>query len=227
MTALQLEVARWSDVGLAIVIHDLALAVFCEPWDNEKRRTEMTPGISDVSRSIPDAETSKVILEMNGVLDGWRNRLPKDARELWPWLLQQEQGTLLELLSVVVAPTINAIHLRHEKHVPPRIASGHRLAQTLGLDMTKYWQADAGFLSRISKSAILAAIAEGVSPEDARSLDRSSKAELVPAAERKLAGSGWLPLDLRTPENVEEPATVVEIDEDDGDGDDLDRKAAE
>jgi len=128
---------------------------------------------------------------------GHWNRLPKKAFDLWPWLIAQEQGVLFELLGVVVAQNVNAVRYRHEKTVPARVVSGNRLAHSRGLDMTKWWRPDAGFLSRISKTAILAAIADGVSSEVARSLDRGSKSDLVVAAERRFNGSAWLPEALR------------------------------
>ena len=65
--------------------------------------------------------------------------------------------------------------------------------------MTQWWMADAGFLARLPKSAILGIIAEAVSPDTARSLDRGSKADIVAAGERKLAGTNWLPAVLRKP----------------------------
>ena len=131
---------------------------------------------------------------------------------------------MLELLCVLAALNVNAVRFRHEKAVPARVLSANRLAYSLNLDMTKWWQPDAGFLSRISKTSILAAIADGVSPEVARGLDQGSKTDVVTAAERKLKGSTWLPEALRTFEPVEE---VEATDEDAGDPDADCRTAAE
>ena len=129
---------------------------------------------------------------------GFSNAAPDNPAELWPWLREQEQVILLELLACVVAASVDAIRYRHEKRMPPRVTNSQRLAQAVDLDMAKYWTADAGFLSRLPKSTILAIIAEAISPEVARGLDRGSKLDVVAAAGRKLAGSKWLPSVLRT-----------------------------
>ena len=150
--------------------------------------------------------------------------MPDKAFDLWPWLVAQEQGVLLGLLGVLAAQNVNAVRYRHEKQVPDRVVSGRRLAHTLGLKMTNWWQPDADFFARISKVAILTAIAEGDSPQVARGLDQGSKGDLVAAAERKLRGTTWLPEVLRNPEPVEDIA-FVQGDEDDFDAEQ--RAAAE
>jgi ParB family chromosome partitioning protein len=221
--ALRAEIAGRPDLALALVVHDLALPVFYEPWESKNQLSEVRSKLTDLSELIKDAETCKGMVEINGIIDGWRVRLPKRAFDLWTWLMTQQQGVLLELLGILASQNVNAIRYRHEKAIPARLVSGNRLAHTLDLDMTKWWRADARFFARISKAAILTAIAEGVSPEVARGLDQGSKADLVAVAERKLDGTTWLPDVLRTIEPVEDVATVA-----DG-GDDLaeDRAAAE
>ena len=91
-------------------------------------------------------------------------------------------------------------HLQqHHFGKPSRVVASHRLAQAVALDMTQWWTADAGFLARLPKSAILGVIAEAASPQTARSLDRGSKADIVAAGERMLAGTNWLPEIFRRP----------------------------
>lgn len=208
--ALRAEIAVRPDLGLALVVHDLALPLFYEPWESTKQLSEVRPKVTDVSAFINDADTNKGVAETNKIVEGWRLRVPDKAFDFWPWLIAQEQKVLLELLSVLAALNVNAVRYRYEKTVPARVASANRLANTVGLDMTKWWRLDAGFLSRISKAAILAAIADGVSPEAARGLDRGTKTDVVAAAERKLNGSAWLPEALRTPEPAEEIVTADE-----------------
>lgn len=221
--ALRAEIAKRPDLALALVVHDLALPVFYEPWESDKQLSEVRSKVTNVSELIKDAETCKAVVEINGVIDDWCVRLPKKAFDLWPWLTAQEQGALLELLGVLASQNVSAIRYRHEKTIPARIVSGNRLAHSLGLDMTAWWRPDAAFFARISKTAILTAIAEGVSPEVARSLDQGSKADLVAVAGRKLNGSAWLPEVLRNSEVVEEVA--IDDGEDDLEADD--RVAAE
>lgn len=212
--ALRAEIAARPDLGLTLVVHDLALPVFYEPWESSKQLSEIRPEVTDVVAFIKDAATNKALVEVNACVEGWRARVPEKAFDLWPWLKAQKQGAQLELLGVLAALNVNAVRYRHERTIPARVVSANRLAHSLGLDMTKWWQADAGFLSRISKASILAAIADGVSPEVARGLDHGSKTDVVAAAERKLKASTWLPEALRTFEPVED---VLAADEDEGD----------
>jgi ParB family transcriptional regulator, chromosome partitioning protein len=86
------------------------------------------------------------------------SRVPSDVGELWPWVVARTQSDLLQLLAVLVAGAIDLVRRRHEK-ASARVASAERLTSALALDMTKLRQADAGVLSRISKAAILAALA--------------------------------------------------------------------
>lgn len=222
--ALRAEIAARPDLGLALVVHDLALPLFYQPWEGAKQLSELRPKSTDIAAFIKDAETNKAQVEVKALVDSWCARVPNKAFEFWPWLNAQKQDTLLELLGVLAALNVNAVRLRHEKAVPARVLSADRLAHSLTLDMTKWWQPDAGFLSRISKASILAAIADAVSLEVARGLDQGSKTDVVTAAERKLKGSTWLPEALRTFQPVEE---VVTTDEDAGDPDADCRAAAE
>lgn len=225
--ALRAEITKRPDLALAIVVHDLALPLFYNPWEASKQLSELRPKLTEVSALIQDAAISKALVEVNGVNDGWRKRLPEKVFDLWPWLVAQKQNVLMELLGVLVAQNVNAIKYRHEKQLPTRVASGNRLAHSLGLDMTKWWRPNAGFFARISKTAILKAIADGVSPEVARGLDQGSKGDLVAVAERKLEGSAWLPEVLRTSETVEEIATDDDTEDDDNSLDAELRTAAE
>lgn len=225
--ALRAEIARRPDLGLALIVHDLALSLFYEPWESIRQLSEVRPKLTDISALIKDAGTSKPVVEINGIVESWRVRLPDKAFDLWPWLIAQKQTALLELLCVLVSQNINAVSYRHEKRVPARAVSGNRLAYTLGLDMTKWWRPDAAFFLRVSKTVILAAIAEGVSPEVSRGLDQGTKGDLVAAAERKLGGSSWLPEVLRTSEPVEDIATVPERDDEEDHLDAEHRTAAE
>ena len=77
--------------------------------------------------------------------------MPKQPEKLWAWLLDQDQKTLLSILAVCAARTIDAVEKRHGAmdHAPH--ATG--LAEALRLDMTGYWQPTAeGYFGRVSKS---------------------------------------------------------------------------
>jgi ParB family chromosome partitioning protein len=65
--------------------------------------------------------------------------------------------------------------------------------------MTRYWQLTAAtYFSRVSKERILEAVREGVSEQAACEIASLKKQTMAEAAERLLAGKGWLPHPLRT-----------------------------
>jgi ParB family chromosome partitioning protein len=198
--AIAAEIAVRPDLALAMVVHDLALARFYRPWHALRKLTEIAPHGIDAQSRLSDAASTKASEKLTAELKRWHKRIPAKVLDLWPWLLAQEQATLLSLLAVLTAGNINAIRFRHEKTVPYRIASADRLARTLDLDMTRWWKPEPALLARLSKSSLLAAITEAASAEFARGMDRGSKADLVAVAERKLGKAGWLPTPLRTPD---------------------------
>jgi ParB family chromosome partitioning protein len=64
--------------------------------------------------------------------------------------------------------------------------------------MTAWWQPMASnFLNRLTKTEILAAVAEGVTTEAARPLAGLKKEAMAAEAEKLLAGTKWLPVSLR------------------------------
>jgi ParB family chromosome partitioning protein len=207
--AMRCELAKRPDLALAIIVHDLALAAFYETWEHDEKLTEIALKLTDVASFIENGDGDKAVSERRAVLEDWASRLPSDVKELWPWVIAQEESALLELLAILVAGTINLVTSRGEKP-SARATSRDRLTTALTLDMTRWWRADARFLSRISKAAILAALAEGVSPKIAASLSQGTKGDLVPAAERKLAKSSWLPVVLRTPKPSDDQVDVAE-----------------
>jgi len=207
--AMRCELAKRPNLALAIIVHDLALAAFYETWEHDEKLTEIALKLTDVASFIENGDGDKAVSERRAVLEDWASRLPSDVKELWPWVIAQEESALLELLAILVAGTINLVTSRGEKP-SARATSRDRLTTALTLDMTRWWRADARFLSRISKAAILAALAEGVSPKIAASLSQGTKGDLVPAAERKLAKSSWLPVVLRTPKPSDDQVDVAE-----------------
>ena len=57
----------------------------------------------------------------------------------------------------------------------------------------------ATYLGRVTKARILDAVREAKGERAAELIDHLKKAELAEKAEAMLAGSGWLPVPLRTP----------------------------
>ena len=119
--------------------------------------------------------------------------------DFWQWLLDQEQPIVLDLLAFCVGQTVHAVRLNHDSSTAPRFVAADQLAQAVNLDMADWWTPTAeSYLSRVKKDQILEAIGEGTTETNFEDLRKMKKAELVGAAERRLAESRWLPEILKS-----------------------------
>ena len=72
------------------------------------------------------------------------------------------------------------------------------MALDLGLEQADWWKATGeSYLGRVKKDQILGAITEGTGETNLEELRKLKKPELVAAAEKRLAGTRWLPQILR------------------------------
>lgn len=113
-------------------------------------------------------------------------------------MLEQPPHELLELLAVVTAANINAVEAKHD-HDRDRLAHADQLATALKLDMNSHWEAQAPFLSRLSKAQIAEVMQDaGCAKAAIKAASKAPKAEAVVLAEKALAGKAWLPGPLRS-----------------------------
>jgi ParB family chromosome partitioning protein len=145
--------------------------------------------------------------------------LPTSSAGLWSWLMGRSQDQLLELQAYAAAQLVNALKLPHDRADNPRLRAADQLAQALDLNMADWWEATAeSFFSRVSKPAILAAVADVASAQAVENIAGFKKAALAAEAEKRVAGKGWLPDMLRPVTVIPEPAPEDEASayEDDG-----------
>jgi len=146
-------------------------------------------------------------------LEVWRARLPQDDRDLWDWLLQTDDETVMGLLAVAVASSVTAVERAQVAGREP--THGDRLAQALGLDVANWWEATPEtYFDRVSKKLISAAVAERVSPEAAENTAGLKKGAMSKIAAERLQGRRWLPEILRTPIASAVEPIVVPMDAD-------------
>ncbi|WP_421694383.1 hypothetical protein [Aestuariivirga sp.] len=74
----------------------------------------------------------------------------------------------------------------------------HRLKLTTAANLSSRTRPPQTYLGRVTKAHIHAAVREAVGDEAAERIAGLKKAEMAQAAERLLAGAGWLPSVLRT-----------------------------
>lgn len=208
--ALRSVLAGNADIALTAIVHALALPLF---YGNADAETCLTVRLESqaLQSSAEGIEKSSAGLMLHECVSVWQERLPQDPEAFWDWLLTQSTATRLDLLAFCAASSVNAVKKPHERDGSPRLASADRLASALRLDMAQWWQPTAAaYLGRVSKTRILEAVTEAVSPSAAENLGTMKKDALVIAAEKRLCGTGWLPPVLRSPD-LSEPAESAEL----------------
>jgi ParB family chromosome partitioning protein len=196
--ALRTVLAGNADVALTATVHAMALPLFYGHVDHESCLVVRfdSPSLRGSAEGIEDGQAAKMLAECAAI---WRERLPEEAEGLWDWLAKQKTATRLDLLAFCAGSAVNAVKKPHDRSDAPRLAHADRLAVALRLDMAQWWQPSAAnYFARVSKTRILEAVTEAVSPSAAENLATMKKAALVDEAEQRLSGKGWLPPVLRS-----------------------------
>jgi ParB family chromosome partitioning protein len=194
--ALRAVLATRPDVALVAAAHSLALRVCYESCYDVCSCLSLTSekGGCRLDSHAKGIETSPALVRLSEIHEQWLARIPAQAEELWQWLLDQEQTIVLDLLAFCIGQTVHAVRLNHDSGRSPRFVAADQLAQAVNLDMADWWTPTGeSYLSRVKKEQILEAKGEGTSETNFEDLRKMKKAELVAAAERRLAGSRWLP----------------------------------
>ena len=193
--ALRTTLAQQPDIALAAVVHTLTRAAFY---------TYGGESCLDISAKHRAFAPSLQPDEFSGVwtLDAergrWAERLPSDADDLFAWCLLQTQDTLLDLLAVAAAHTVDAVREKGVHEDAPRLMHSDALANALGFDMHTWFTPTAeNYFGRVNRTFILDAMAEAGVPARTRSWSKLKKGELAVLAERETSGTGWLPHPLR------------------------------
>lgn len=187
--AIRLLLARDRDAALAVAVAAMLVrSVF---------RSDL-PGIG-VAAHPAQVEDLDAFVETRSAILAY---VPEREADVLGWCLAQPSGTLLALLAVLVADSVD---LAHEKGAPSdrrRHALADTLAEALDLDMREFWQADAGYWTRLPKVELLAALAESPGLADKSQKSRTAamtayaklkKDELAARVDQAFAGTGYLP----------------------------------
>ena len=199
VAAVQAELIARPDVALVAITAQLAQKLFlnhdyrCHQQDTVLAITA-TDSQSDLRVAADDIETSPAWLRMDAERRAWADKLPQDMDAMFPWLLAQDQATVLQLLTFAVASTVTGIH-----GLEPVTQRTDPLALALGLDMRRWWVASGpSYLNHVSKGRLLEVVTEAVDINAAAPLAALKKDAAVSGAEQAMAGAGWLPMCLRT-----------------------------
>jgi ParB family transcriptional regulator, chromosome partitioning protein len=192
--ALQAMLSGNPKVALVAVVHALALDCLYTPMAGScvNVGAKMTY-LAGSAEGIDDSAACKLFAATTKAAT---KGMPKQPEKLWAWLIEKDQKTLLSILAVCVASTVDAVVKRHG--AADHAAHAAELAEAVKLDMTQYWQPTAeGYFGRVSKGLILDAVREGVGSGAAAKIDGLKKDAMAKRAEALLTGKGWLPAILR------------------------------
>ena len=196
--ALQAMLADNPKVALAAVVHTLAHSLFHAHRDTGSA-LRIHPLPVTLDHSAEGIETSKARKQLLEATKAVQKRLPKTADKLWDWCLAQDQKTLLAVLAVCAAHTVDAVEKRRGRmERAPDAAHAAQLGKALKLDMAVYWQPTAAsYFGRVSKGLILEAVTEGNGKQAADNIAALKKSAMADKAAELLIGKNWLRALLR------------------------------
>ncbi|MCR5877284.1 chromosome partitioning protein ParB [Phenylobacterium sp. J367] len=196
--ALRDALAGNATVALSAVVHALALSAHYPAYERPSclEIKGVSAYLDGYAPGIDDTRAARSVAKRHAA---WASRVPKDADDLWAFVLGLTVTDLLDLLAHCASLTVNAVRAPFDRR-PGAWAHADRLAEAVDLDMSGYWTATvASYLGRVTKTRIAEAVREAVSDEAAERIGGLKKPDMASEAEALLAGTGWLPSLLRRP----------------------------
>ena len=201
--ALRVALAEQPDTALIALTHTLTAQLFY--GYAEAGCLEIRPTVTPLGSHAAGIEDTPLAARASEAHEAWAERMPRDVADLWGFIVALDREQLVALLAHCASRTVNALRVPWDRK-PRTLQTADRLATALTLDMAKDWTPTVdSYLGRVTKAHILEAVAEGVSEDAARRIADKKKPEMAEAAGQRLAGTGWLPAALRTPEPEVEP----------------------
>ncbi|RKF22602.1 ParB/RepB/Spo0J family partition protein [Altericroceibacterium spongiae] len=224
--ALRVALGERPDMALIALTHTLTSQLFHSYA--EAGCLEVRPTVTPLGSHADGIEDTPLAAKANAAHEAWAERMPCDVADLWAFVVALNDEDRMALLAHCVACTVNALRLPWDRK-PRSLQTADRLASALSLDMAKDWTPTVdSYLGRVTKAHIVEAVTEGVSEDAARRIADMKKADMAQSAEQLLAGTGWLPAILRTPEaEAERPSEAHALEAQAEDDEDFYAVAAE
>ncbi|MCA1493178.1 ParB/RepB/Spo0J family partition protein [Ensifer sp. NBAIM29] len=130
--------------------------------------------------------------------EAWGHDLPKNASEVWDYLIALDEVSQQALFAHCVSLSLNAV-VQPWNRRPAAIVHAEQVARSIGFDMVGAgWSPTVdNYLGRVTKAHILQAVREAKGEQAAQLIDHLKKQDMAREAARLLEGSGWLPEPLR------------------------------
>ncbi len=204
--ALRLALGEQPDMALIAVTHALAAQTFYR-GGGDAHCLEIRPTSSYLASHADGIEDTAAAKALEDRHAGWAADMPRDVADLWGFIAGLDHASVMALFAHCASLTVNAVKQPWETHKRHALATADRLATAVALDMTAHWTPTVrAYLGRVTKAQILAAVRDALGDEAAERIADRKKPEMAEAAERLLAGTGWLPPVLRT----ERPAWLAD-----------------
>ncbi|WP_136616939.1 MULTISPECIES: ParB/RepB/Spo0J family partition protein [Mesorhizobium] len=207
---LRLALGEQPEIALVAVTHTLAAQTFYQ--GAEAHCLEIRPTsvyLAGHADGIEDTAAGKALADRH---TEWAADMPRDVADLWGFIASLDHASVMALFAHCASLTVNAVKQPWERK-PRAHETADRLATAVNLDMAAHWTPTVRtYLGRITKAHILDAVRDAASEEAAERLSDLNKQPMAEAAEQLLAGTGWLPAVLRTPE----PAVFAEGQDEEG-----------
>jgi ParB family chromosome partitioning protein len=195
--ALRDTLASDPGVAFAAVLHAFCLPAFYRMSSGSCLEiSAKSASFNTQAPGLADSVSAKAIEARH---QQWVKQLPKDEGELWEALVAFDRDSQAALFAHCAALSVNAVHEPWNRN-PRRLAHADILARAVNLDMAAAgWSPTVdNYLGRVPKARILEAVREAKGEPSAQLIDHLKKPDMANEAERLLAGTRWLPEQLRT-----------------------------
>ncbi|MFH3479124.1 ParB/RepB/Spo0J family partition protein [Xanthobacter variabilis] len=194
--SLRLALGEQPEMALVAVVHAMAAQTFYRGGEASCLEIRLTSAyLASHADGIENTPAAKALADRHA---GWASDMPRDVADLWAFVAGLDYASLMALLAHCASLTVNVVRIPWEQK-PNARATMEKFASAVALDMAAHWTPSVQtYLGRVTKAHIHAAVREAVGDEAAERIAGLKKAEMAQAAERLLAGAGWLPSVLRT-----------------------------
>lgn len=157
-------------------------------------KVSMTDATYTVDQAAEDFKGSKAEQEIQLHWQHWTDLMPKNKDghplPLLPWLLEQDQQTVVEFLGYCIAASLDGIQYQE----PTSQTALDRVAALVDVNPADWWEpTSVSYLGRVSKDQIAVVVGQVAGQEAAAPLAKMKKGEAAALAEKILAGKRWLP----------------------------------